>query len=162
LKPADGQNGFGRYSVYDSKLGTFHEEGARAKWLLEPTEALDMLLIAEYAHHTDNSTPTLISAASPSIAAASAAAGAVIGPNNVNSADPYTSSTDNSSEGVSLRVNYKFGGETLTSVTAYHRFTTTSDAPVDAAPTALYLRINIDVIHTNKVSEEIRLASPTG
>lgn len=157
----DGQDGEGKYTVYNTRLGTFHEEGARAKWLFEPTEDLEMLVIAQYARHTDNQAPTLVSA-SPSIMAASAAAGAAVSLNNVNNADPYTASTDNKSEGVSLQLNYKLGAHTLTSITAYHRFTTLGDDPVDAAPTSLYLPINIDEIHTNKVSEEMRLASPTG
>jgi iron complex outermembrane receptor protein len=157
----DGQDGYGRDTVYDTRIGTFHEEGARAKWLFEPTEDLEMLLLAEYAKHTDNSVPILTSASPPTVAAV-AAAGTAVGSNNVNDADPYTASIDSQSEGVSLRVNYKLGAQTLTSISAYHRFTTVGDAPVDAAPTALYLPINIDVIHTNKISEEIRLASPTG
>ena len=157
----DGQDGYGTYTNNNTRLGTFHEEGARAKWLFEPTDDLEMLVIAEYARHTDNNAPTLISA-SPSIMAASAASGAVVSPNNVNDADPYTAATDSKSEGVSLRVNYKFGAQTLTSITAYHRFTTSGDDPVDAAPTALYLPFNIDEISTNKISQEVRLASPTG
>ena len=157
----DGQDGYGKYSLYNTKLGTFHEEGARAKWLFAPNEALDVLLIGDFAHHTDNQAPTLVSA-SPAIMAASAAAGTTIGPNNLNSADPYTSSTDDKSYGGSLQINYKLGTQTLTSITAYHRFTNFGYGSVDAAPTALYLPINDNAIHTNKVSEEIRLASPTG
>ena len=158
-----GQDGYANFTVLDKKLGTYKESGVRAKLLFEPSDDLNVMLVADYAHHWDDShqQATLIST-SPSIAATSAANGAAVGPANFNNADSFMSYTSVDEAGTSLHVNYKIGGQTLTSITAFRYDGNHNNNALDFVPKPLFLPINVQDLQTHKFSQEFRLASPTG
>lgn len=158
---AEGQDGYGKYTVAKKPMGSFREAGARAKLMYKPTDQLRVLFEADYASHVDNQAETLASAV-PSIATASTVLGAPPGPNNFNTATPNPWTTENSSWGASLNISYHLGDQTLTSITAYRGTATSLTNNVDEAPTSLFLPVNQGGIRTNKFSQELRLASPTG
>jgi iron complex outermembrane recepter protein len=158
-----GQEGFGRYTVLDERLGNYTEEGARAKFLIKPDDTFDVMLIADYTHHYDNNAAlagALLS--SPTLVAESTLYGAPPGPNNYNNADSHESTTTYDVGGVSGTVNYRFSNYTLTSVTAFRAINSNGVAPLDFVPTYNFITDNHGVIVAKKVSEELRLSSPGG
>jgi iron complex outermembrane receptor protein len=159
-----GQDGYGNYSLLDQKLGTYREAGTRLKLLFRPSDDLDVTLIADYSHHWDSNRQqaTLISAATPQLAATAAASGAPVGVSNFNNADPVAGWTDVHDAGTSLHVNYRIGGQTLTSVTAFRYDGDRNNNPLDFVPAPLFLPINVQDLQTHKFSQEFRIASPTG
>jgi iron complex outermembrane receptor protein len=64
--------------------------------------------------------------------------------------------------GVSLHINYKLGNQTLTSVTAYRYDGNRNNNALDFVPSPLFLPINVQDVQIHKLSQEFRLASPTG
>jgi iron complex outermembrane receptor protein len=159
-----GQDGYGDYTLLDKKLGSNREAGSRAKLLFEPSDAFDAVLTADYSSVWNNSRGQgfLVKAGSPMYAAISAANGAVVGPNNTNNADVVEGFTTVEDGGLSLKFNYRFAGLTLTSVTAYRYDGQRDNAPLDFVPAPLFLPYNVGDLQTHKISQEFRLASPTG
>jgi iron complex outermembrane receptor protein len=157
----EGQDGYGHFTVANTKLGTYREEGVRAKLLFEPSNDLEIMLLADYSHHWDDEWDMLIDSP-PGITATSAANGAAIGVRNVNNADIFTDYTAIDDAGTSLHVNYTIGNQTFTSVTAYRYNGNRGNAPLDFVPTPLFVPYNVLDLQTHKFSQELRLASPTG
>jgi iron complex outermembrane receptor protein len=159
-----GQDGYGNYTLLDKKLGSNREAGGRGKLLFEPSDAFDAVLTADYSYVWNNSRGQgfLVKAGSPMYAAISAANGAVVGPNNTNNADVVEGFTTVEDGGLSLKFNYRFAGLTLTSITAYRYDGQRDNAPIDFVPAPLFLPYNVGDLQTHKISQEFRLASPTG
>jgi len=161
---ANGQDGYGRYTTLNQRLGTSIERGARIKFLTEPGKDLSILLSADYAYHWDTSIRTSVSGA-PAIAnAAQIALGVTPGPQNPDSADSSRGMIETKESGTSVKVNYKIGANTLTSITAVRTTNYNNDTPADLVPGNIYAYIpyNMGRLSTDKVSQEFRIASPTG
>lgn len=157
-----GQNGLGRYTVLGENLGKYEEYGTRAKLLVQPTETLNFLLTGDVDVHHDDNCYTLLSAVNP-FAAFAAAAGVTVGPHNVDSASAAECVLDYRTEGASLVGNLDVGSSTLTSVSAYEDLTYTQAAPIESDPvTRVFAPINNNDIDAHKLSEELRLTSPSG
>ena len=166
-----GQDGKGRYVVLDRNLGLVSEWGVRGKLLFQPSPSLDLLLAGEYTHHIDTAIRVPVggptgSAFAPAAAltAAQIALGVVPGPENADSADGSLGHNTTTNKGGSLHVNYEMGQHTLTSITAYRETTFDNDTPANLLPRDVYAFIpfNSGRLKTNKFSEEIHFASPTG
>lgn len=166
-----GQDGKGRYVTLNRNLGRVDEYGARAKLLLRPAAGLELVLAGEYTRHYDTSIRTPVggpagTSFSPSafVVAQEAAFGVTPGPENVDTADGSLGAIMVTNKGGSLHATYDFGGTTLTSITAYRATSYGNDTPVDLLPANVfsYIPFNSGRLKTNKFSEEIHLASPTG
>lgn len=159
-----GQQGYGRYTVLDTHLGTFKEHGYRAKLLYQPTDDLEVLYTHDYQHHWDNTIRIGVSGAPANVLALQLANGVTPGPKNPDSADSSMGMIRTNSSGDSLRIQYQVGKDTLTSITAYRKTEYDNDTPADLVPTDQYAYIpyNSGRLDTSKVSQEFRWASPTG
>jgi iron complex outermembrane recepter protein len=158
---AQGENGFGYYTVLNKRLGDYEELGGRAKLLIMPSDTFDFMIIGDYTRYSDNNAAlagALLS--SPTITAESTAYGAPPGPNNYNNADRDESTTDYDLKGLSLTANYHLGQYTFTSVSAFREITSNGYAPLDFAPTYNFITDNHGSIFAQKASEEVRLSSP--
>ena len=159
-----GQDGFGEYTTLHKKLGSFNEYGGRAKLLWRPIPHLQVILAGDYEQHWDNSIRTAVTGASASLTAEEMAYGVTPGPQNASTADSSEGIIKTSSSGETLHVQYQVAGNTLTSITAYRQTTYDNNTPVDLVPSSVfaYIPYNDGALKTSKVSEELRLASPTG
>lgn len=159
-----GQDGMGEYTTLHKKLGSFSEEGVRLKLLYEPNDRFQAIVSADYEHHWDDTIRTAVSGAPAAVTAEEIAAGVNPGPKNVSDADSSIGQIDTKSYGESVHLRYKLGEDTLTSITAYRVTDYDNATPADLVPTNEYAYIpyNNGALKTSKISEELRLASPTG
>jgi len=156
-----GGDGQGKYTYLHRTMGAYQEAGTRAKLLIKPSDQLEIQVLGDYAYHEDNQGGALV-AADPTTMALSAAAGTIIGPNNVDLATDAEMKTVSKTFGGSLQVAYHLGGYTLTSITAFHGTTHRSHQHLDAYPGDMFFPVTTGDIRSNKFSQELRLASPTG
>jgi len=166
-----GQDGKGRYVTLNRNLGRVDEFGVRGKLLWQPAPDLEVILAGEYTHHFDTSVRTAVGgpagtsfAPTAAVTAAQIALGVTPGPRNVDTADGFLGSISTTNQGGSLHVAYKLGDHTLTSITAYRETAYGNDTPADLLPNDAYSYIsyNSGRLKTDKFSEEVHLASPTG
>ncbi len=166
-----GQDGAGRYVTLDRNLNRVDEVGVRAKLLYAPTDRLEVILAGEYTRHYDTSVRTPVGgpagsvfAPSAAITAQMAALGVVANEKNTDSLDSQLGSITMVNKGGSLHVNYQLGEHTLTSITAYRETSYVNVTPADLLPNAInaYLPFNVGKLYSNKFSEEVHIASPTG
>lgn len=166
-----GQDGAGRYVTLDRNLNRVDEYGVRAKLLYRPLDALEFVLAGEYTRHYDTSVRTPVGgpagsvfAPSAAITAQMAALGVVANEKNTDSLDSYLGSIGMTNKGGSLHATYDLGDVTLTSITAYRETVYDNDTPADLLPANVnaYLPFNMGRLHSNKVSEEVHIASSSG
>lgn len=166
-----GQDGAGRYLTIDRNLNRVHEYGIRGKLLYQPTDQLEVILAGEYTRHYDTSVRTPVGgpagssfAPSAAITAQMAALGLVANEKNTDSLDSQLGSITMVNKGGSLHLNYALGDTTLTSITAYRETSYVNVTPADLLPDTVnaYLPFNVGRLHSNKFSEEVHIASPTG
>ena len=166
-----GQDGVGRYVTINRNLNRVDEYGIRAKLLYKPLDNLEFVLAGEYTRHYDTSVRTSVggpagSAFAPSaaITAQMAALGVISGEKNTDSADSYLGSIGVTNKGGSLHATYDIGDATLTSITAYRETSYNNNTPADLLPANVnaYLPFNQGKLSSNKFSQEVHLASPTG
>ncbi|WP_426258899.1 TonB-dependent receptor [Sphingomonas sp. DC1600-2] len=159
-----GQEGYGRYTTLNQPLNSFKEYGYRAKLLFQPSDRIELTYFNDYEHHWDNFIRTSVSGALPAVTALQIANGVTPGPENDDDADSKMGRTQTATWGHSLRAQIKIGRDTLTSITAYRETKYIGDAPANLVPadTFAFLPYNEGTIHTRKVSQELRWASPTG
>jgi iron complex outermembrane receptor protein len=159
-----GQDGFGNYTTLDEKQGTVREYGIRGKLLFQPNDRFDITLAGDWAYHFDSSVRTAVSGAPAAITADEIALGVNPGPHNANTADSEAGSIRYDEWGTSIRAHYMLGDNTLTSISAFRGTTFDNDAPVDLVPIDIYgySTYSIGFLNTHKLSQEFRLASPTG
>lgn len=166
-----GQDGKGRYVVLNRNLGRVDEYGLRAKLRYQPLEQLEFVLAGEYTRHYDTSVRIPVGGPAGSVYAPSAAItaqmialGVTPGPQNASNADSYLGSIATTNKGGSLHATYQIGRNTLTSITAYRETAYGNDTPADLLPNTIssYIPFNIGRLKTNKFSQEVHFASPTG
>ncbi|HEX7853696.1 MAG TPA: TonB-dependent receptor [Sphingobium sp.] len=157
-------DGFGRNVTLNRTVGSQHEYGGRARLYLEPSDSFNLTLSGDYAYHWDSSVRTPVSGQPANVTAILNSLGVYPGPQSADTADSSFGEITTEEWGTSLRVNAKLGNLDLTSITAYRRTRYDNATPADLTPTNLYAYIpfNNGYLDTDKVSQEIHLASPTG
>lgn len=159
-----GQEGYGDYTTLHQPLNSFKEYGYRAKLLLAPIDGLEVLYTNDYEHHWDNFIRTSVSGGSAALTALQIAHGVTPSPRNDDNADSSMGVTRSKTQGHALRVQYQVGKDTLTSITAYRETDYHGEANANLVPATefAFLPYNTGELHTEKVSQELRWASPTG
>jgi iron complex outermembrane recepter protein len=167
----DGQDGKGEYTTLHRNLGRVDEFGVRGKLLWAPSDDLEVILAGEYTHHYDTSVRTAVGgpagtsfAPTAAVTAAEIANGVTPGPQNASTADSFLGTIVTANKGGSLHVSYKLGNNTLTSITAYRQTKYDNNTPADLLPADeySYFSYNMGTLSSQKFSEEIHFASPTG
>ncbi|ATQ42412.1 TonB-dependent receptor [Caulobacter mirabilis] len=139
------------------------EWGARAKLLWRPTDAIDVLITADYAKQDQTVTwspyKTLLGTRA---ALMLANCGVKASPDNTNVCIDGPQFKDRENYGFSAQVNWDIGGGyTLTSITAGRRDFDFSSGDSDSLPINI-LNTNLSNQDIRQVSQELRIASPTG
>ncbi len=167
-------DGFIQNTVLNKKWGGGENYGARAKFLFEPSDDFSIYIIGDYARtHQDGPGQTWTL---NKLTTADAAPGGIFGlpfvnlaalgvtpsdSNNV-SIENTDTSFDADNYGASVQLDWKMGGHTLTSVSAFRGY---KEQPytygIDGAP---YTKFNAKASGELKrfFSEELRLTSPSG
>jgi iron complex outermembrane receptor protein len=156
-----GQDGYGTYTTLKRELGEIKEHGYRARMLFNPTRELEVILANDHQMHWDSNIRTAVSGAPAAVTAGQLANGVTPGPRNADNADTSFGQTATEEWGTSLRLRYKLGDATLTSITAYRGSTYDSDTPANLVPHNIYAYVpyNRGELDTSKRSQEFRLAS---
>ena len=159
-----GQDGFGRNVTLNRLVGSTHEYGGRVKLLLEPSDRFDLMVSGDYAHHWDSSVRTPVSGQPAAVTAILNSLGVHPGPKSADTADSQFGEIETEEWGASLRVHAKIGANDLTSISAYRYTLYNNNTPADLTPIDKYAYIpyNYGHLYTEKVSQEIHLASPEG
>lgn len=157
-------DGFGRNVTLNRKVGSQHEYGGRAKLYLEPSDRFNLMLSGDYAYHWDSSVRTPVSGQPAAVTAILNELGVFPGPQSADTADSSFGQITTEEWGTSLRVNAKLGDLDLTSISAYRRTRYDNATPANLTPTDLYsyVTFNNGYLDTEKLSQEVHLASPTG
>ncbi|MCB5186097.1 TonB-dependent receptor [Methylobacillus gramineus] len=154
-------------NVLGGRLNGYEREGARAKFLLTPTEDLDITLIADYTHGTNgvSSVPYTSKAASFSQAISPVAASKG---NRKVSSDGKNEVTD-TNQGVSAQIDWRINDYTLTSITAFRTWdntqnTSTSQIGNNYDPLRITATFPASwdrgTLESKQFSQEVRIASP--
>ena len=159
-----GQEGFGRNVTLNRRVGTVHEYGGRAKLYVEPSSTLNLTFSGDYARHWDSSVRTPVSGQPAAVTAMLNALGVYPGPESADTADSSFGQIKTEEWGGSVKINKQFGEFELTSITAYRETGYYNSTPASLLPADQYSYIpfNIGDLATDKFSQEIHLASPTG
>ncbi|WP_395335430.1 TonB-dependent receptor [Novosphingobium sp. BL-8H] len=158
------QDGFGRNVTLDRKVGSTHDYGGRARLLIEPSDRFNMVLSADYGHHWDSSVRTPVSGQPANVTAMLNALGVYPGQNSADTADGTFGEIHTREWGASLDMTAKVGDHELKSITAYRRTGYWNSTPANLLPLDqyAYIPVNVGDLKTDKFSEEVHLASPTG
>jgi len=153
-------------NVFDGrKLNNRDDYGFRGKLEWTPTDALTATFTADYWDRGANCCLWTLAATGAVRSAAenlAVGAGVDIGPDNHEQNINGPVFADVQSYGTSAQVDYDFGGGfTLTSVSAYRRWLTRDGLDSDSAPIN-QLDVNLGILKQSQVSQELRIASPTG
>jgi iron complex outermembrane receptor protein len=157
-------DGFGRNVTLNRKVGSQHEYGGRARLYLEPSDSFNLTLSGDYAYHWDSSVRTPVSGQSAELTAILNELGVYPGPRSADTADSSFGQITTEEWGTSLKANAKLGDHDLTSITAYRVTRYDNSTPASLAPydRYAYIPFNLGQLDTDKFSQEIHLASPTG
>lgn len=158
------QDGFGRNVTLNRLVGSVHEYGGRARLYVEPDDRFDITLSADYAHHWDSSVRTPVSGQPANVTAILKSLGVNPGPRSADTADSQFGEIETEEWGVSARIHAKIGSHDLTSITAYRSTLYNNNTPADLTPIDQYAYIPYNYGHltTDKVSQEVHLASAAG
>jgi len=160
------QDGF-EHNLYTHRtIGNYREDGIRGKLLWEPNDKLDVYVLAEYRHATNdgNGIWTLRNCGSGgagfSPCPIAQSYGVAPGAKNVNVADDGAILGVSQDAGGSVHIDYKLGPDTLTSVTSYYDLLENGSVDVDQTPTR-YLSVDARPTHSQQITQEVRLSSPS-
>ena len=153
-------------NVFDGrKFNDRNDGGVRGKLEWAPNEALTATATADYYKRSADCclwTFASIGGAPGAPETLALAAGIVPGPDNFKQNLNGDVFSDSKSYGTSLQIDYQLGGGyTFTSISAYRRWFTKDGLDSDSAPVNL-LDVNFAFLKQNQVSQELRIASPTG
>lgn len=171
----------GLYADYDGNvkniagghLNGYEREGARAKFLLTPTQDLDITLIADYTHGT-NSVPgaTGVPYSSSNTAFNNGVSPVHVSKGNRKVNTDGKSEVTDTNQGVSAQIDWRINDYTLTSITAFrtwdntqntstsqigNNYNTTDPARYNGTFPATRDRGTVD---SKQFSQEVRIASP--
>jgi iron complex outermembrane receptor protein len=158
---SDSHDGYTYDPVNHSHVDNLKKEGARAK-LEYSKDNVDATLTADYQHETSLCCAAVISKLDPG---ANVFGVPVTGPPGY----PYSretiqdtnNSNSNSGGGVSAEINWRFNGFTLTSLASARTWQADPVSDIDSLPEDFLDGFTIHQSH-QQVSEELRLASPSG
>ncbi len=161
---AQGQDGYGRYTVLNQSLNAYKEHGYRAKLLFAPSDRVELIYSSDYSRHWDNNNRTTVGGGSAFFTNLQIANGVTPGLKNDSNADSKMGFAKATSWGQALRGQVQIGRDTLTSITAYRDTRFIGAGPGDFAPTDkwAFVPYNQGTVKTWKFSQELRWASPTG
>lgn len=132
--------------------------GVRGKFLWKPTEALDILLMAERQNLFTRDPYIVYSLGNQAAYNALFAGFGQVGGDDFKSYANQDWSASQGVTGFSAKVDYTFGGgATLTSITAYRGMTFHQDADLDQSP-ANFIDHSWSRMNTHQISQEFRLA----
>lgn len=157
-------DGFGRNVTLHRQVGATHDYGGRARLLVEPSDRLNFVLSADYAHHWDSSVRTPVADQPAAVAEILKSLGVYPGETNADTADSSFGEIRTEEYGSSLAVNAKLGDHDLKSITAYRHTAYYNSTPANLTPIDrfAYVPVNIGDLKTNKFSQELHLSSPAG
>lgn len=158
------QDGFGRNVTLNRLVGSTHEYGSRARLMVEPSGSLTMLVSADYAHHWDSSVRTPVSGQPAAVTAMLNQLGVYPGPKSADTADGSFGQIVTEEWGASFNLTAGLGDHELKSITALRYTGYDNSTPVNLLPLDRYAYIpfNQGELDTDKFSQELHLASPTG
>jgi iron complex outermembrane receptor protein len=161
---AQGQDGYGRYTVLNQSLNAYKEHGYRAKLLFAPNDRVELALSSDYSYHWDNNNRTTVGGGSAFFTGVQLANGVTPSLKNDSNADSKMGLTKNTSWGETLRGQVQIGRDTLTSVSSYRDTRNIGEGPGDFTPVDkwAFVPFNRGTVKTWKFSQELRWASPTG
>ncbi|WP_235890285.1 TonB-dependent receptor [Sandaracinobacter neustonicus] len=157
------QDGFGKNVTLNKLVGSTHDYGGRVRLLVDPLESFSILLSADYGHHWDSSVRTPVSGQPAGVTALLNGLGVYPGPKNADTADSEYGQIETEEWGLSARMDAKLGTHSLTSITAYRQSGYNNWTPANLLPIDkfAYIPYNLGRLRTEKVSQEIHLASPS-
>lgn len=157
------------------KVNGYTRVGARGKLLLTPSDAVKVLLAADFIHTLDTSPQGVVAGtyltAYPTNkittypAFANALAPVTATPGNVEINSNYNTHYTDDNWGVSGQVDWTFDGYTLTSISAYREWNNTQFQDQDRLPgpvAGFPQQHDRGDLAFNQTSQELRLASPKG
>lgn len=156
------QDGFGRNVTVNKLIGSKHDYGGRAKLYVEPNDRFNIMLSGDYAHHWDSSVRTPASGQSAAVTAILNSLGVFPSEKNADTADSGYGEIESEEWGASARMNLKIGDHDLTSISAYRSTVYNNNTPASLTPVDqhAYIAYNYGHLETEKLSQEIHLASP--
>lgn len=159
-----GQDGFGRNVTLNKLVGSTHDYGGRGRLLLQPSDRFDLLVSGDYGHHWDSNVRTPVSGQPAAVTAILGSLGVTPGPRSADTADGIYGQLETEEWGASVRAHAKIGNHDLTSISAYRYTRYNNDTPANLTPIDrfAYVPYNVGYLHTDKVSQEVHLASPEG
>ena len=157
-----GQDGFGRNVTLNRLVGSTHEYGSRVRLLLQPSDGFDVTVSGDYAHHWDSSVRTPVSGQPAAVTAILNSLGVYPGPKSADTADSSFGEIETEEWGASVKVHARIGENDLTSISAYRYTLYNNSTPANLTPTDkfAYIPYNYGHLFTDKVSQEVHLASP--
>jgi iron complex outermembrane receptor protein len=160
----DGQDGYGHNITLNKDVGTYQDYGVRARLLYAPSDRFDILISGDYAHHWDSFVRTPTGGQPAALAIDLTGLGVTANNRNADTADSYQGYTSHDESGESIKAHVKIGQNDLTSITAFRTTNYAISAPLDFVPASQwsYVAYNLAQQNTQKYSEEVHLASPTG
>lgn len=158
------QDGFGRNVTLNTLVGSYKDWGGRARLYVEPSDRFNMLLSADYGRHWDSSVRTPAGGQPAALMSILNELGVHPDGKSADTADSERGFIESEEWGGSLRLNAKLGDHDLTSITAYRETDYQNSTPVGFVPADrwTYVPFNMGHLSSNKFSQEIHLASPTG
>jgi iron complex outermembrane receptor protein len=157
-----------QHNTYNNRDSDFTDVGVRLRYLVRPTENLEVNLIGDYTNTTqygpDFFTAAVAPAATNGDTALYAACGITPGFGNQNYCYPSMSDARSHNYGLSAKLDYKLNGMTFTSVTAWRQLLSGFDRSVITrlignVPDIYSLNSNDN---RNQLVQELRLTSPAG
>ncbi|MDE2261457.1 MAG: TonB-dependent receptor [Gammaproteobacteria bacterium] len=161
------------YNVYDrEQTNGFHRKGVRGKLVYDITDSLKLTLAGDYVHANDDCCADVLGTYVPNAQWTNVflpeLAPSAPGPRSLNVNNDFIPSQIDTSTGASATLQWRVGGDTLTSISAFRRWYNFQGrdgdfhsgccsyvAPLDIT---LHDRGGLDY---KQYSEELRLASPT-
>ena len=159
----------------NTTVNGYDKLGAHAKLLWQASDALSFQLAMDYMY-TNTNVPTGVpttntltayptNVVTTSAAFATALSPLVLGPDNRQINSNYNTNAFDNNGGISLQADYSFNGYKLTSITAFRQWANVQhqdQSRVPAVSAAIPLQHDTGYLDFNQVSQEVRLASPTG
>lgn len=160
------RDGIAENVTKDSKSEDINRWGLRGQLLFEPSSDLSVRLIGEYAHEQQGAGAAVMVTSQGSNYTALQKKLTATGANIAIDPDGLTTATNGPEQvgtrqyAASAEVNWKLGGFTLTSLSAFRRWTYSSNSDADLTSADAFTGGND--VRVKQWSEEVRLAFPTG
>ena len=152
------------YNVIGGKFDQMRDYNLRARYLWKPSDALSVDLIGDYdRQYNDGGDFFTVTSASAADTASLAQCGITAADGNRNFCSNYPITNPTVGYGVSGHVDYSIADQTLTSITAYRKYSTgpgTSDIfRIYTVP--VQIRQSDVLTSANQFTQEFRIASPS-